>query len=70
MAARPFGVGSYKEAAARWLEWAGLWRAEELDAALRQALAADVALKSGGSDEAAIVTGLVLGFGARRQEAA
>ncbi len=57
--------------AASWAHWAELWRAPELERALRLALAADRALKSGTvSDEAGILEHLVLSLGAARQEAA
>src|SRR5436190_1571263 len=43
---RPYGLRSYKEEAARWTAWSGLWSARELGHALRAALAADNALKT------------------------
>jgi DNA polymerase III delta subunit len=70
-AARPYGLGSWERTAASWARWAELWRAPELERALRLALAADRALKSGTlSDEAAILADLVLSLGAARREAA
>ncbi len=70
-AARPYGLGSWERTAASWAHWAELWRAPELERALRLALAADRALKSGTvSDEAGILEHLVLSLGAARQEAA
>src|SRR5712691_4693918 len=70
-AARPFGLGSYKEAAARWVRWAGAWRAEELVRALRAALAADRALKGTTvTDDRGILLQLVLQLVAPRREAA
>src|SRR5216117_4303659 len=45
-AARPWGLGSWQDTAARWARWATLWSADELRAALHLALAADRALKS------------------------
>jgi hypothetical protein len=58
---RPFGLGNWKEEAARWARWAALWTPPGLRHALRQALAADCALKSTTlSDEVGIVTDLVL----------
>ena len=71
LAARPYGLRNYKEEAARWCEWSGYWTRAELSAALRAALAADTALKTSRvSDDRGIVTQLVLGFAARKQEAA
>ncbi len=61
---RPAGLGSWKDAAARWSAWAREWTATELRAALKLALAADVALKDWKvSDERAIVMDLVLRLG-------
>ena len=63
LAARPYGLRGYKEEAANWSEWSALWSTAELRAALRSALAADVALKTATvSDDRGIVTQLVLGF--------
>jgi DNA polymerase III subunit delta len=68
---RPYGMRSYKEEAARWSAWSGLWTARELGRALRAALAADNALKTATvSDDRGIVTQLVLGFAATKREAA
>jgi len=68
---RPYGMRSYKEEAARWTAWSGLWTARELGRALRAALAADNALKTATvSDDRGIVTQLVLGFAATKREAA
>jgi DNA polymerase-3 subunit delta len=70
-ASRPYGLGSYKEEAARWSRWSANWSAAELAAALRAALAADVALKTTTvTDDRGIVTHLVLGFAAVQREAA
>jgi DNA polymerase-3 subunit delta len=70
-AARPYGLGSYKEEAARWARWSAHWSARELAAALRATLAADVALKTTTvTDDRGIVTQLVLGFAAVQREAA
>src|SRR5438552_2162933 len=70
-AARPFGLGSYKEAAARWVHWADAWRGGELARALRAALAADRALKGTTvTDDRGIVLQLVLELAAQRREAA
>jgi DNA polymerase III subunit delta len=69
--ARPYGLRSWSEEAARWTRWAGLWTAAELSQALRRALAADRALKSSTvSDERGIVTELVLGLAKLEREAA
>jgi len=71
LAARPFGLGNWKEEAARWAEWARLWRPAALRRALRQALAADQALKSSTvSDDRAIVTELLLTMAVSLREAA
>lgn len=71
LAARPYGLRNYKEEAANWSRWSGLWPAAELGAALRAALAADVALKTATvSDDRGIVMQLVLGFAGMNREAA
>ncbi|PYP71905.1 MAG: hypothetical protein DMD41_10760, partial [Gemmatimonadetes bacterium] len=71
LAARPFGLGSYKAVAARWVGWAGAWQAAELARALRAALAADRALKGTTvTEDRGIVLQLVLEFAAPRREAA
>jgi len=68
---RPYGLRSYKEEAARWTAWSGLWSARELGHALRAALGADNALKTATvSDDRGILTQLVLGFAATQREAA
>jgi hypothetical protein len=59
--ARPAGLGSWRDTAARWSDWATRWTAAELRDALRLTLAADKALKSPTvSDETGIVLDLVL----------
>jgi DNA polymerase-3 subunit delta len=69
--ARPFGLGAWKEEAARWTRWASLWRAAELRRALRLTLASDQALKSSTvSDDRAIVTDLLLAWAVPLGEAA
>ena len=71
LAARPYGLRGYKEEAAHWSRWSGLWTAAELSQALRAALAADNALKTATvSDDRGIMTQLVLGFAKLNQEAA
>jgi DNA polymerase-3 subunit delta len=71
LTARPYGLRSYKDEAARWARWSSLWTAAELSAALRATLAADRALKGATvTDDRGIVTQLVLGFAATRREAA
>lgn len=71
LAARPYGLRGYKDEAARWVRWSGLWTAAELSGALRAALAADRALKGTTvTDDRGIVMQLVLGFAATRREAA
>ena len=68
---RPYGLRNWKDEAARWSEWSALWTPEELRAALKAALAADIALKTATiSDEKGIVTQLVLGFAPMKREAA
>jgi DNA polymerase-3 subunit delta len=70
-AARPYGLGSWEQTAARWARWAGLWTAGEMRVALRLALDADRALKSSTlTDEAGILEQLVLSWGVRAREAA
>ncbi len=69
--ARPYGLGSWEQTAARWARWAGLWTAAELRAALQTACDADRALKSSTlTDEKGILEQLVLSFGVRAREAA
>ena len=71
LAARPYGLRSYKDEAANWASWSALWTARELGSALRAALAADNALKTATvSDDRGIVTQLVLGFAQMHREAA
>ena len=70
-AARPFGLGSWEQTAARWAGWATHWSAGSLRAALRLALDADRALKSTTlTDERGILVQLVLGLGVLQREAA
>jgi DNA polymerase III subunit delta len=71
IAARPHGLRGYKDEAARWVAWSALWTAGELADGLREALAADNALKTATvSDDRGILTQLVLGFSATKREAA
>jgi DNA polymerase-3 subunit delta len=71
LATRPFGLGDWKEEAARWARWAALWRPAALRRALRYTLAADRALKSSTvSDAQAIVTELLLTWAVPVREAA
>jgi len=70
-AARPFGLGSWEQTAARWAAWATHWSAGSLRAALRLALDADRALKSTTlTDERGILVQLVLALGVLQREAA
>ena len=70
-AARLYGLGDWRAVARQWVRWAQDWRAAELRRALRQALDADRALKSPRiSDEAHIVSTLVLSWAAAAREAA
>ena len=71
LAARPFGLRSYKIEAGQWAEWGERWSAGEARRALRLALATDRALKSTGvSDEAGHVRQLALALGVATREAA
>jgi len=71
LAARPFGLGNWKEEAARWARWAVGWQPAALRYALRRTLAADCALKSSTvSDDRAIVTELLLTWTVPVREAA
>src|SRR2546426_220960 len=68
---RGLGLGDWGETAARWAPWAEGWSSRELGRALRLARGADRALKSTTvTDEAGIVTQLVLQLGVLRREAA
>src|SRR2546421_630059 len=70
-AARPFGLGSWEQTAARWAGWATHWSAGSLRAALRLALDADRALKSTTlTDERGILVQLVLALGVLQRAAA
>lgn len=70
-AARPFGLGSWEQTAARWARWAVRWTAPDLESAARLALDADRALKSSTlTGEAGIVEQLVLSWGVPAGEAA
>lgn len=71
LAARPFGLRSYKVEATQWAEWGSRWKAPELRHALRLTLLADQALKTSGvSDDAGILRQLVLSLGVPAREAA
>lgn len=71
LAARPFGLRSYRVEAAHWAEWGARWSRTAVRCALRLTLEADQALKSTGlSDEAGIVRQLVLALGVPVREAA
>ncbi len=71
LAARPFGLRSYKVEAGHWAEAAERWSAAAARRALRLALEADRSLKSTGiSDEAGLVRQLVLALGVASREAA
>ncbi len=71
VAARPFGLGNWKEEAARWARWATGWQLAGLQRALRRTLAADGALKTSTvSDEGAIVMELLLTWAVPEREAA
>ena len=69
--ARPYGLGSWEQTAARWARWAELWTGGELQSALRLALDADRALKSSTvTSEAGILEQLVLTLAVPAREAA
>jgi len=71
LAARPFGLGNWKDEAARWARWASQWKLAALRHAVRRALAADQSLKSSTlSDDGAIVTELLLTLAVAVREAA
>jgi len=71
LAARPFGLRSYKLEAGQWATAAEHWSAPETRRALRLALATDRSLKSTGvSDEAGLLRQLVMALGVATQEAA
>ena len=71
LAARPFGLRSYKVEAGQWAAVAEQWSAAEARRALRLALETDRLLKSTGvSDEAGLLRQLVLALGVATQEAA
>jgi len=60
-AARPFGLGPWKDETARWARWAAHWPAPRLREALRAALDTDRSLKSTTlSDERALLADLVM----------
>ncbi len=70
-AARPAGLGSWREEAARWTADAARWTAGEVDAGLAAALRADARLKDTKvSGEAEIVTEVVLSLGVPERSAA
>ena len=71
LAARPFGLRSYKVEAGQWAAAGERWLAADVRRALRLALAADRALKSTGvSDEAGLLRQLALALCVVAQEAA
>ena len=62
--ARPQGLGSWRDEAARWVADAGRWTAADVDAALAAVLGADARLKDTKlTGEAEIVTEVVLSLG-------
>src|SRR5438445_625545 len=70
-AARPFGLGSWEQTAARWASWATHWSAASLRAAPPLPLDADRALRSSTlTDERGILVQLVLALGVLQREAA
>ena len=71
LATKPFGLGNWKEEAARWARWARGWTAAGLRRAIRRALVADRALKSTTvSDDSGILTELLLTLSVAVEEAA
>lgn len=70
-AARPMGLGSWREDAQRWTRDAAAWPKDALDAALAELLRADKRLKSGAlADESAIVVDALLSMAAYGKAAA
>src|SRR5258706_554100 len=70
-AARPYGLGDWKQTADQWAAAAAHWSTADVSRALRAALAADRALKDTSvTDERGIVSQLVLGFAVQAREAA
>ena len=60
-AARPWGLGNWKDETVRWARWAERWPASRIRRALEATLAADRALKSTTlSDERGLLTDLVM----------
>lgn len=60
-------VGEWKRSVNNWMKWAPAWSQSRIQQALRAALAADTVLKSTRiSDEAGVLTDLVLEIGGRR----
>ena len=71
LAARPFGLRSYKVESAQWAEWGQRWSASQIAAAVRLTLQADRTLKNTGvSDETGVIRELVLSLGVMRRAAA
>jgi DNA polymerase III delta subunit len=66
---RPFGLGDWKAVAHDWSRWVEAWPGARLASALRATLDADAALKGTRlSDEAGVVTDLVLRLAERRAD--
>ncbi len=69
-AARPVGLGSWRDEAGEWTRWARGWTAASLDRALRAAYETDQALKASTiADDRGIVTDMLLRLGAREAAA-
>ena len=69
LASRPFGLGEWKDEAAKWARWSERWPAARLSAGLRATLATDQALKNTTlSDEEALLGELVMRLGVSRAE--
>jgi DNA polymerase III subunit delta len=65
---RPFGLRDWKLLAKNWSRWSESWPTARLAAGIRATLESDTALKGTRiSDEAGVMTGLVLQLAARRQ---
>jgi DNA polymerase-3 subunit delta len=63
---RPFGLGDWKTTTRNWSRWTEAWPAARLRTAVRATLDADMALKGTRvTDEAGLLTDLVLRLGAR-----
>lgn len=68
---KPAGIGKWGDEAANWVRWAPHWPAPRVRSGLRAALDADMAIKSTRiTNEAGVITDLVLALEQSRREAA